>query len=91
MQVPIGLEGDHEGVIDVVSRTAFFFGGVKGEIIEEGAIPANLKEKVETTRQELIENLADVDEEVRRTRNTYYVHHNIHLLGRVVLSWVRCS
>ena len=64
MQVPIGLEGDHEGVIDVVSRTAFFFKGVKGEVIEEGAIPANLKEKVELTRQELIENLADVDEEV---------------------------
>ncbi len=65
MQVPIGLEGDHEGVVDVVSRTAFFFKGVKGEVIEEGPVPANLVDKVEAVRQELIENLADVDEEVR--------------------------
>lgn len=70
MQVPIGLEGGHEGVINVVSRTAFFFKGVKGEVIEEGPIPANLLEKVEQTRQELIENLADVDEEV--SRNTQH-------------------
>jgi elongation factor G len=65
MQVPIGLEGGHEGVVDVVSRTAFYFKGVKGEVIEKGPVPANLTEKVEKVRQELIENLADVDEEVR--------------------------
>jgi elongation factor G len=33
VQVPIGLEKDHQGVVDLVSQDAIFFRGENGEVI----------------------------------------------------------
>lgn len=30
MQCPIGLEEDHQGVVDLVHRRAYYFDGIKG-------------------------------------------------------------
>jgi len=41
VQLPIGLEADHRGVVDVVRRTATLFQGDYGEILEDVPVPAS--------------------------------------------------
>lgn len=64
VQLPIGLEGDHEGVVDIIEKQAYFFKGAKGEEVEVAAVPAGMVDAMEEARATLIEVLADVDEEV---------------------------
>ncbi len=64
VQVPIGLEDALSGVVDVITRKAYRFDGPKGETIVEIPVPDDLKASVDSTRAELIERLAEVDEEV---------------------------
>ena len=62
LQIPIGLEEKHEGVVDVIRREAVYFKGNKGTELDKQKVPANLVEQCETIRKELIEKLADVDD-----------------------------
>jgi len=55
IQTPIGLEADHEGVVDLVRMKAFYFKGDNGEIIEEKEIPAELVEVTKRQREALID------------------------------------
>ena len=55
MQIPIGLETDAEGVVDLVSMKALYFDGDNGEIVRTEEIPANLQEEAKTKREELVE------------------------------------
>jgi elongation factor G len=55
MQIPIGLEADHQGVIDLVRMKAFYFKGENGENIIEKDIPAELQEMAAQKREELID------------------------------------
>jgi elongation factor G len=65
VQVPIGLEAAHEGVVDLITREAVYFRGDKGtEVQREAAIPESVAELVEEKRRELIERLADIDDEI---------------------------
>jgi elongation factor G len=62
IQVPIGLEDALRGVVDVVERKAYSFEGPKGDNVTEIPIPAELEESVKSTRAEMIERLAEIDE-----------------------------
>jgi elongation factor G len=64
VQIPIGLEAIHEGVIDLIEQRSIIFEGEKGENVKYGEIPDGMKEMVEEKRMELIERLADADDEV---------------------------
>lgn len=65
MQLPIGLECDHKGVVDLVSKESVYFRGPNGEeIVKKGVIPDHLTRAVEENRAKLIRTLADLDEEV---------------------------
>jgi len=64
LQVPIGIEGSLSGVVDVIERRGLVFEGENGEIIREVDVPADLADEVEAKRAELIERLADVDDEI---------------------------
>jgi elongation factor G len=55
MQIPIGLENEAEGVIDLVSMKALYFDGDNGEIVRETEIPQNLLEEAKAKREELID------------------------------------
>lgn len=65
LQVPIGQEEAFEGVVDLVRNKAVYNTGVKGNVVvEKDEIPADLHELVAAKRQELIEQLSDVDDEM---------------------------
>lgn len=64
VQIPIGLEEHHEGVIDVIEREAIHFLGDKGEQIQRSLVPDHLVRECEAVRQELVERLAEVDDEI---------------------------
>jgi len=55
LQLPIGLEKDHQGVIDLVGMKAIYFDGANGEVLRYEEIPAQYLEQARTFRQELIE------------------------------------
>jgi translation elongation factor EF-G len=64
VQVPIGLEGELAGLVDLIDMKAYSFEGSSGEIIKERPIPADMQAACEEKRTELIEKLAEVDEEM---------------------------
>ena len=55
MQIPIGLENEAEGVVDLVGMKALYFDGDNGEIVRESEIPQNLLEEAKAKREELID------------------------------------
>ncbi len=64
VQYPIGAEANFLGCCDIIKRVAYYFEGDKGEIVVEKEIPANLKEKCETLRTELLEKLSNFNDEI---------------------------
>jgi elongation factor G len=56
LQIPIGLEADLEGVVDLVSMKALYFDGDNGEKIRVESIPENLMAEAEEKREELIDS-----------------------------------
>ncbi|RIV16614.1 elongation factor G, partial [Mycoplasmopsis gallopavonis] len=64
IQWPIGAESDFKGIIDLVTRQAFTYNGEAQEEEFPTEIPADLKEIVEIKRQELLEAVANFDEEL---------------------------
>jgi len=65
LQVPIGLESEFSGVVDLIDRVAIYNEGPRGETLRRtNEIPADIKDLVETRRSMLIETLADVDDEI---------------------------
>ena len=63
MQIPLGEEGDHVGVIDLFRMKSYKFEGQMGNQIIEGEIPEELKADAEKYRNELIEKIVENDEE----------------------------
>jgi len=62
MQLPIGLESAHEGIVDLLHMKAYSFEGEHGEKILEKEIPANMKSEVEARRHVMVEKIAETDE-----------------------------
>jgi len=55
MQIPIGLEIDSLGIVDLVAMKALYFDGDKGEVVRTEEIPENLLAEAKTKREELID------------------------------------
>ncbi|WFD18698.1 Elongation factor G, mitochondrial [Malassezia caprae] len=65
LQVPIGAEDQFAGVVDLVRWKAVYNEGTKGNLVRESdEIPAEVLELAQAKRQELIEQLSDVDDEM---------------------------
>jgi len=55
LQIPIGLEADLEGVVDLVSMKAVYFDGENGEDVRIEDIPQNLFQESVQRREDLID------------------------------------
>lgn len=65
VQVPIGVEDELKGVVDLVRWKAVYNEGEKGNnLVESDEIPATVLELAKAKRRELLEQLADVDDEI---------------------------
>ncbi|MBW4084665.1 elongation factor G [Paenibacillus sp. S150] len=64
IQLPIGAENDFVGIIDLVEQKAHIFRDDLGQNIEVTEIPAEYLEQVEERRLELIEKVAELDEDL---------------------------
>jgi elongation factor G len=66
LQIPIGLEGDHIGVVDLIGMRALTWRGEtqKGDDYAIEEVPADLLDSATEWREKLIETLADVDDAI---------------------------
>ncbi|MFN7966365.1 MAG: elongation factor G [Acidobacteriota bacterium] len=64
LQMPIGLEAAHEGVVDLVNMKAYYFEGDNGENIREGEIPAALRDDAESRRQQMLDAVSMFSDEL---------------------------
>jgi elongation factor G len=64
MQIPIGLEVDHEGVVDLIQMKALYFDGPSGEIVRIENIPSGLRDEAESRREEMLEAVSMFSEEL---------------------------
>lgn len=62
IQLPIGAEDSFIGIIDLLKMKAYIYKDEIGKDIEETDIPADMKEKADQYRAELIEHIAETDE-----------------------------
>ncbi len=62
LQIPIGEEDGHDGVVDVLEKKAFAFEGEMGIDVKEIDVPENLKADVDKYHDELVERIVEHDE-----------------------------
>ncbi|OGM21318.1 translation elongation factor G [Candidatus Woesebacteria bacterium RIFCSPLOWO2_01_FULL_37_19] len=63
VQYPIGLEHDLSGIIDLVRMKAYTYKGVEDSKLIEEEIPSNLLETAKKYREELVEAVAEYNDE----------------------------
>ena len=64
IQLPVGAEDNFQGIVDLIKMKAFIQDDKLGEHIVETEIPAEMKEEAEKWRANMIEAVADQDEEL---------------------------
>ncbi len=62
-QLPIGLEGEHNGVVDLLTMKGYVFEGEMGNTIREVPIPEELMADAKKYHAELIEKIVENDED----------------------------
>ncbi|XP_034718770.1 elongation factor G, mitochondrial [Etheostoma cragini] len=62
VSIPIGLEGNMRGIIDLVEERSMYFDGPFGQTIRCDEIPADFRAEAAERRQELVECVANADE-----------------------------
>lgn len=66
LHLPIGLEKECQGILDLVEEKAVYFEGDYGETVRMDEIPKDRRAEVQERRHELIEHLSNVDETLGR-------------------------
>ena len=64
IQLPIGLETDLEGMVDLVAMRAIYFDGDQGDDIRYEEIPANMQEEADEKREELLDAVSMFSDEL---------------------------
>jgi len=64
MQIPIGLEADHEGVVDLIDMKARYFDGPSGDDLRVEEIPAALQAQAEEKRAEMLDAVSMYSDEL---------------------------
>ncbi|OGQ98566.1 MAG: translation elongation factor G [Deltaproteobacteria bacterium RIFOXYD12_FULL_55_16] len=64
IQVPMGLEGEMQGLIDLVRMKAVYFDGENGDKIRVEEIPAKYKEECDIRREEMLDAVSMFSDEL---------------------------
>ena len=64
LQLPIGLEDNFKGVVDLITMRGYTFEGKNGETIVEGDIPADMQAEAKKCRDELLDTVSMFSEEL---------------------------
>ena len=64
MQIPIGLEHNFQGVIDLLTQKALYFEGEHGEKVIEKDIPEAYLKEAQDKRHELVEKIVEHDDQL---------------------------
>ena len=64
MQLPIGLEADFNGVVDLITMKAIYYEGDNGENIVEKDIPEAMQAEAETAREEMLDAVSMFSDEL---------------------------
>jgi len=62
IQLPIGKEGDFQGIVDLIDMKALYYKGDFGEEVEPGSVPDDMAAEAELARERLIELVAEHDD-----------------------------
>ena len=62
VQLPIGKEETFRGIVDVITKKAYFYNDPKGIVIDEGEVPADMVAAVDKAHEELVEFVAGTDD-----------------------------
>ena len=62
LQLPIGAEADFKGVVDLINGQAYIYD--EDGKAKKSDVPADMQELVESERENLIENIAEADDEL---------------------------
>jgi elongation factor G len=64
IQVPMGTESAFRGLVDLIRNVAFIYQDDMGKSVDEGPVPDSMAAEVATWREEMIEAIADTDEDL---------------------------
>lgn len=64
LTMPIGIEDNFQGVVDLLKMKAIYYRGDQGIDVVEEEIPEHLREEAELRRMTMIERLSDHDDEI---------------------------
>ena len=64
VQIPIGLEADHKGEIDLIAMRAYYFDGERGETVREEDIPAEMQDEAEAARAAMLDVISMFSDEM---------------------------
>jgi len=64
VQMPIGIEHSLRGVVDLIRMKAYTYKGVEDNKLTEEEIPADMREQAQKLRNELIEKVAEFEDEI---------------------------
>ncbi|MDA8793380.1 elongation factor G [Bacteriovoracaceae bacterium] len=64
MQLPIGAEDNFQGVVDLVSKKAYFFDGNNGENVRIEECPADMVDSMEENREAMLDAISEFNDEM---------------------------
>ncbi len=64
IQIPIGLEHEFAGIIDLIGMRAYYFEGPNGDLVRDAAIPQELVLESEARREELLDAVSHFSDEL---------------------------
>ena len=64
VQLPIGLESNFRGIVDLIENCAYLYHDDLGKNIEKTDVPAEMREEADAARFKIVEQIAETDEEL---------------------------
>jgi len=64
IQIPIGLEDNHQGIVDLVTQKAIYFDGDEGQDVREEAIPQELRSEAAEKREIMLDAVSMFSDEL---------------------------